>query len=419
MTFHPLTFHRPADGAAAQFSSAPPLSLYVHLPWCVRKCPYCDFNSHAAGDELPQGDYIDALLRDLEADLLRVWGRPVVSVFIGGGTPSLFSPEAIGCLLSDLRARLPLLAGAEITLEANPGALDTARLAGFCQAGVNRLSLGVQSFHDRQLKALGRIHDAGAARRAIEVALACGFDRVNIDLMFGLPGQDVGLALADLDAALAYDTGHVSWYQLTLEPNTAFHSRPPVLPEPDTMEAIYEAGLERLAAAGYTRYEVSAYTRPGQECRHNLNYWQFGDYLGIGAGAHGKLTLPDGILRLAKYRQPRTYMARASGGEAITQQRWLSADERAFEFLLNALRLCAGFTWTQFRERTGLPLTAIRPRLEQAAQRGLVTLDGEGVSATRRGFDLLDSVLEDFLPTTTVGAASAANLRRPHEHGNE
>ncbi|MFP5465232.1 MAG: radical SAM family heme chaperone HemW, partial [Gammaproteobacteria bacterium] len=316
MTFKSLTFHRPADGAAAQFSSAPPLSLYVHLPWCVRKCPYCDFNSHAAGGELPQGDYIDALLRDIEADLPRVWGRPVMSVFIGGGTPSLFEPDAIARLLSDLRARLPLLAAAEITLEANPGTLDTARLEAFRRAGVNRLSLGVQSFHDRQLKALGRIHDAAAARRAIEVALSAGFERVNIDLMFGLPGQDPALALADLDAALAYDTGHVSWYQLTLEPNTVFHSHPPVLPEPDLMEAIYEAGLARLATAGYRRYEVSAYARPGQECRHNLNYWQFGDYLGIGAGAHGKLTLPDGILRLAKYRQPQTYMTRASADDA-------------------------------------------------------------------------------------------------------
>ncbi len=413
MTFKPLTFHRPADGAAAQFSSAPPLSLYVHLPWCVRKCPYCDFNSHAADGELPQGDYVAALLRDIEADLPRVWGRPVMSVFIGGGTPSLFEPDVIARLLSDLRARLPLLAGAEITLEANPGTLDTARLEGFRQAGVNRLSLGVQSFHDRQLKALGRIHDAAAARRAIEVALSGGFERVNIDLMFGLPGQDVALALADLDAALAYDTGHVSWYQLTLEPNTVFHSQPPVLPGPDLMEAIYEAGLERLAAAGYRRYEVSAYARPGHECRHNLNYWQFGDYLGIGAGAHGKLTLPEGILRLARYRQPQTYMARASAGDAVADQRWLSAHERAFEFLLNALRLCDGFSWTQFRERTGLPLTAIRPRLEQAAQRGLVTLDGEGARATERGFDLLDSVLEDFLPTVTGGSCLSRESSAP------
>jgi oxygen-independent coproporphyrinogen-3 oxidase len=327
-----------------------------------------------------------------------------MSVFIGGGTPSLFQPDAIARLLAELRARLPLLAGAEITLEANPGTLDTARLEGFSRAGVNRLSLGVQSFHDRQLKALGRIHDAAAARRAIEVALTAGFERVNVDLMFGLPGQDVALALADLDAALAYDTGHVSWYQLTLEPNTVFHSQPPVLPESDLLEAIYEAGLQRLAAAGYRRYEVSAHARPGQECRHNLNYWQFGDYLGIGAGAHGKLTLPDGILRLAKYRQPQTYLARATratGGDAVADQRWLSADERAFEFLLNALRLCEGFCWKQFRERTGLPLTTIRPRLELAAQRGLVTLDGAGARATERGFDLLDSVLEEFLPATT------------------
>ena len=401
MNVHPLTLHRPVNGAATQFTSAPPLSLYVHLPWCVRKCPYCDFNSHTAGDDLPQGDYVAALLCDLEADLPRVWGRPVSSVFIGGGTPSLFSPDVIGRLLSDLRARLPLLAGAEITLEANPGTLDTARLQGFRDAGVNRLSLGVQSFSDAQLRALGRIHDADAARRAIEVALASGFERVNIDLMFGLPGQDVALAVADLDAALAYDTGHVSWYQLTLEPNTVFHSRPPVLPQPELMEAIYEAGLRRLAAGGYRRYEVSAYARAGQECQHNLNYWQFGDYLGIGAGAHGKLTVPDGIVRLAKYRLPQTYMTRARAGDAIAEQRFLSIDERAFEFLLNALRLRAGFTWAQFRERTGLSLTAIRPRLEQAAQRGLLTLDRQGACATERGFDLLDSVLEDFLPTAT------------------
>ncbi|WP_372718085.1 radical SAM family heme chaperone HemW [Immundisolibacter sp.] len=401
MTFHPLTFHRHTGGAAAQFNSAPPLSLYVHLPWCVRRCPYCDFNAHAASGPLPEADYLNALLRDVEADLPRVWGRPVATVFLGGGTPSLFSPQSIAELLSELRARLTLLPGAEITMEANPGTLDTARLQGFHEAGVNRLSLGVQSFQDPQLKALGRIHDVAAARRAIEVALASGFGRVNIDLMFGLPGQDVALALADLDAALEYDTGHLSWYQLTLEPNTVFHSQPPVLPDADLMEDIYEAGLERLAAAGYRRYEVSAYARPGDECQHNLNYWQFGDYLGIGAGAHGKLTLPEGILRLAKYRQPQTYMTRASAGDAVTDQRWLSADERAFEFLLNALRLCAGFTWAQFRERTGLPLTAVRPRLDQAAQRGLVTLGSEGARATSRGFDLLDSILEDFLPVAT------------------
>ncbi|HCO42772.1 MAG TPA: oxygen-independent coproporphyrinogen III oxidase-like protein, partial [Gammaproteobacteria bacterium] len=287
MNVQPLTQHRPGDGAAAQFSSAPPLSLYVHLPWCVRKCPYCDFNSHVAGAALPQAAYIDALLRDLEADLPLVWGRPVISVFLGGGTPSLFEPDAIDRLLSELRARLPVLAGAEITLEANPGTLDTARLAGFREAGVNRLSLGVQSFDDACLKALGRIHDAAAARRAVQVARACGFERLNLDLMFGLPGQDVDQALRDLDTALAAEPGHLSWYQLTLEPNTVFYSHPPPLPAPERMEAIYEAGLARLAAAGYSRYEVSAYARPGHGCQHNVNYWQFGDYLGIGAGAHG------------------------------------------------------------------------------------------------------------------------------------
>ncbi|WP_440941044.1 radical SAM family heme chaperone HemW [Immundisolibacter sp.] len=400
MNVQPLTQHRPGDGAAAQFSSAPPLSLYVHLPWCVRKCPYCDFNSHVAGAALPQAAYIDALLRDLEADLPLVWGRPVISVFLGGGTPSLFEPDAIDRLLSELRARLPVLAGAEITLEANPGTLDTGRLAGFREAGVNRLSLGVQSFDDACLKALGRIHDAAAARRAVQVARACGFERLNLDLMFGLPGQDVDQALRDLDTALAAEPGHLSWYQLTLEPNTVFYSHPPPLPAPERMEAIYEAGLARLAAAGYSRYEVSAYARPGHGCQHNVNYWQFGDYLGIGAGAHGKLTLPDGIVRLAKYRQPATYMARASAGQAVAERRRLDHDERVFEFLLNALRLVDGFTWRQFGERTGASLGAVRPRLQEAARQGLVTVDAHGARATSRGFDLLDSVLECFLPTS-------------------
>ncbi|GAB4359417.1 MAG: radical SAM family heme chaperone HemW [Immundisolibacter sp.] len=374
--------------------------MYVHLPWCVRKCPYCDFNSHVAGAALPQAAYIDALLRDLEADLPRVWGRPVISVFLGGGTPSLFEPAVIDRLLSELRARLPLLAGAEITLEANPGTLDTARLEGFREAGVNRLSLGVQSFDDACLKALGRIHDAAAARRAVQVARACGFERLNLDLMFGLPGQDVDQALRDLDTALAAEPGHLSWYQLTVEPNTVFYSQPPPLPAPERLEAIYEAGLARLAAAGYRRYEVSAYARPGHGCRHNVNYWQFGDYLGIGAGAHGKLTLAQGIVRLAKYRQPATYMARASAGQAVAQQRWLDHDERVFEFLLNALRLVDGFTWRQLGERTGASPGAVRARLLEAARDGLVTVDTQGARATPRGFDLLDSVLERFLPTS-------------------
>ena len=400
MTLKTLTFHRPGDGAAAQFSSAPPLSLYVHLPWCVRKCPYCDFNSHAAAGPVPENDYIDALLRDLEADLPRVWGRPVVSVFIGGGTPSLFDPRSIDRLTSELRARLSLLGGAEITLEANPGTLDTARLKGFADAGVNRLSLGVQSFDDGALKALGRIHDGAAARQAVEVALNSGFERVNIDLMYGLPGQDVARALADLDAALALDPGHVSWYQLTIEPNTVFYSARPGLPTPDALADIEAAGLERLAGAGYRRYEVSAHARPGQECRHNVNYWQFGDYLGIGAGAHGKLTSAEGILRLAKYRQPQAYMTHATAGDAAAEQRWVAPPERAFEFLLNALRLTDGFTWRQFAERTELSPVAIRARLEAAAGQGLIALDAEGARATARGFELLDSVLEPFLPDT-------------------
>ena len=400
MTLKTLTFHRPGDSAAAQFSSAPPLSLYVHLPWCVRKCPYCDFNSHATTGPLPQDAYVDALLRDLEADLPRVWGRPVLSVFIGGGTPSLFEPAVIDRLLSQIRARLPLLGGAEITLEANPGTLDTDRLAGFAAAGVNRLSLGVQSFDDASLKALGRIHDAAAARQAVEVALRSGFERVNIDLMYGLPGQDVGRALADLDTALALAPGHLSWYQLTVEPNTVFHSQPPDLPGPDALADIEAAGLEHLAAAGHRRYEVSAHARPGQECRHNVNYWQFGDYLGIGAGAHGKLTCAEGILRLAKYRQPTAYMAHARAGDAVAEQHWVVAPERAFEFLLNALRLTDGFTWRQFAERTGLSPMAIRPRLEVAAGWGLIALDAHGARATARGFQLLDSVLENFLPET-------------------
>ncbi len=381
-----------------RFPAPPPLSLYVHLPWCVRKCPYCDFNSHPLRGDAPFDACVAALLEDLETDLPKVWGRTLQSVFIGGGTPSLFPPEAIAALIAGIRARLPCRPDMEITLEANPGTAEAARFAGYREAGVNRLSIGVQSFDDRLLARLGRIHNGEEAHRAVAMAREAGFERINLDLMYGLPEQRVAEALADLEAAIAHEPEHVSWYQLTLEPNTAFHHDPPPLPDEDALWAMREAGLARLAAAGFDHYEVSAHARPGAACRHNRNYWRFGDYLGIGAGAHGKLTLAgEGrVVRTVRRRHPEAWL-RATGGRTASVRR-LSDDDLVFEYLLNRLRLREPLDAGEFTAATGLDFARIRPRLAQAADDGLVRLEGDRVALTPLGERFLDDLTARFLP---------------------
>jgi oxygen-independent coproporphyrinogen-3 oxidase len=372
----------------------PPLALYVHIPWCVRKCPYCDFNSHERGGELPEREYVAKLLTDLEALLPSVWGRRLISVFIGGGTPSLFSPDAIDSLLSGIRARLPLEPIAEITLEANPGTVEAARFRGFRAAGVNRISLGVQSFDDAMLAALGRIHSAAEARRGVEAALA-SFDNVNLDLMYGLPSQTIEMVQSDLRAALACGVPHISAYQLTIEPNTVFYSHPPKLPEHDTCADMQLVVEETLAGAGYEHYETSAFARPGHRCRHNLNYWEFGDYLGIGAGAHGKLSFPDRVTRHERIKQPRDYLAAES---TIAKEATVAATELPFEFMLNALRLVEGFAPALFQERTGLPLQLIEGRLRDAEEKGLLERDWRRIAPSARGQRFVNELLQLFLP---------------------
>ncbi len=338
------TAHVTVDAASLgwpKFSVLPPLALYVHVPWCIRKCPYCDFNSHEARGDVPEDAYVDALFADLESALPGIWGRKVVSVFIGGGTPSLFSHAAIDRLLAGIRARVPLLPDAEVTLEANPGTFERQKFAGFFGAGVNRLSLGVQSFDPAQLQALGRVHDADEARRAAEAALMI-FGNVNLDLMYALPHQTVTAARADLAAALAFAPPHLSFYHLTLEPNTLFHRHPPPLPDDDVAADIEEAVHATLVGAGYHRYETSAFARPGRECAHNVNYWRFGDYLGIGAGAHSKLSLPDRIVRQVRWKQPKQYFARVAEGRPLQEDVVVARGDVGFEFMLNALRLKAG-----------------------------------------------------------------------------
>ena len=386
----PLALERPGT---VRFEALPPLALYVHIPWCVRKCPYCDFNSHERSADLPQKEYLEALFRDLESSLPQIWGRRVVSIFIGGGTPSLFSPQSIDALLSGVRARLALDPQAEITLEANPGTVEAARFRGFRGAGVNRISIGVQSFDERMLAALGRIHSADEARRAIDAALA-SFDNVNIDLMYALPGQTPAMARADLDEALRFTLPHVSAYQLTLEPNTVFWSKPPALPEHDVAADMQLVVEEQLGAAGYEHYETSAFARPGRRCRHNLNYWQFGDYLGIGAGAHGKLSFHDRVTRHARAKQPNEYMK----PDARVEESVVPAAELPFEFMLNALRLVEGFDVALFSERTGLPLSTIDKDLAGVEGRGLLERDWKHIRPTERGRRFLNDLLEAFLP---------------------
>ena len=387
----PQVLVKPA--ARVSLAVLPPLALYVHIPWCVRKCPYCDFNSHERSGELPEREYVERLLSDLESLLPSVWGRPLVSVFIGGGTPSLFSADAIDRLLSGVRARLRLEPDAEVTLEANPGTVEAARFAGYRQAGVNRISIGVQSFDDRMLAALGRIHGGDEARRAIDAALA-SFDNVNVDLMYGLPAQTLEMACADLRAAIATGVPHLSAYQLTLEPNTVFFSRPPALPTHDLCADMQVSVEALLGDAGYGHYETSAFAKGGHRCKHNVNYWEFGDYLGIGAGAHGKVSFPDRVTRHERIKQPRDYLSK---DDTLAQQRTVDPAELPFEFMLNALRLVEGFPVRLFAERTGLSLSLLESQLAKAENDGLLERDWKRIRPSERGRRFLNDLLDRFI----------------------
>ena len=381
-------------------TALPPLALYIHFPWCEKKCPYCDFNSHQVKDGVQGFDeerYIKALITDLETELPRIWGRQVHSIFIGGGTPSLLSPTGMNDLLSAIRARVNLEPGAEITMEANPSSVEADKFAAFAKSGINRVSLGIQSFQDEQLKALGRIHNGEEAKQAIAIAVE-NFKSVNIDLMYGLPNQSLAAAKADIETALSFKTPHLSLYNLTLEPNTYFANFPPKLPSEDEIDAIFEQNLELLTAAGYKRYEVSAYAKKDQECKHNLNYWRFGDYIGIGAGAHGKISFPDKVTRQVRERHPETYMqAMESKGNALIESRDVSAKDLPFEFMLNTLRLTDGVETKTFSERTGLPLHVISKGLEEASKKGLLDDNPTALKATALGLRYLNNLQEMFL----------------------
>ncbi|TXT24889.1 MAG: oxygen-independent coproporphyrinogen III oxidase [Gallionellaceae bacterium] len=376
---------------ALNFRALPPLSLYIHIPWCVRKCPYCDFNSHEARNGLLEQEYVAALTRDLEQALPQIWGRKVYTVFIGGGTPSLLSARAVEELLAAVRMLLPLDVNAEITLEANPGTVEAERFAGYRRAGVNRLSLGIQS------KALGRIHDAAEARRAAGIARQ-HFDNINLDLMYGLPQQTLEEAEQDMRAALEFVPQHVSCYQLTLEPNTPFHRHPPALPGEDASGEMGRQLEEFLVNCGYRHYETSAFAQPGKQSRHNLNYWQFGDYLGIGAGAHSKLSFPDRVVRQARHKQPQAYLDAVARGSPVQEEREVGCRDLAFEFMMNALRLNGGFDETLFAERTSLPLLMLRRELEEAGRRGLLLRDLNRIAPTGLGQRFLNDLLQIFLP---------------------
>ena len=409
----------PADSLARpRFAALPPLALYVHVPWCVRKCPYCDFNSHEARGDLPEDAYVDALLADLEFALPAIWGRRVDSVFIGGGTPSLFTAAAIDRLLSGVRARVPLAHDAEVTLEANPGTFEREKFAGFRAAGVNRLSLGIQSFAPRQLRSLGRIHDADEARAAADAALAI-FGNVNLDLMYALPEQTVAEAEADAATALAFGPPHLSFYHLTLEPNTLFHRHPPPLPDVDAAADIEDAVHEALAGAGYLHYETSAHAKPGRTCAHNLNYWRYGDYLGIGAGAHSKLSFADRIVRQVRWKQPRQYLERVAAGDPRMEEAAVARDDVGFEFMLNALRLTDGVPAALFAERTGHPLSLVAQPLAEATRRGLLDPDPAVVRPTPLGRRFLNDLMEMFLAAPRRERHAPAPLVRVEATGVE
>jgi len=408
-------FHPPV---LFNFTTPPPLGLYIHLPWCVRKCPYCDFNSHEARNAVPEAEYVDAILADLEQELPAIWGRTVQSIFIGGGTPNLFSPEAIDRLLCGVRARLSCAPALEITMEANPGAhsdggpranphaADSVRFAEFRAAGVTRLSLGAQSFDAAMLAALGRIHGPDEIHAAARAIATAGFESWNIDLMYGLPGQTATGAIDDLETALRLEPSHVSHYQLTIEPNTSFHHRPPPLPDEESAWNMQRACQERLAAGGYAQYEVSAYARDGRQCAHNVNYWTFGDYVGVGAGAHGKVTTASNgsITRRSKLRHPRDYLREAAGDGRIATSQVLRPADAAFEFMLNALRLVDGFPVPLFQERTGLAVPMLEPGLTEAEGRGLIERDHLRIRPTERGLRFLNDLLVLFLPAAKATA---------------
>lgn len=375
-----------------------PLSLYIHIPWCVKKCPYCDFNSHEARQDIPEETYINALVADLESELPHIWGRSIESIFIGGGTPSLFSGEAIDTLLQRLRERLPIRPRIEITLEANPGTFEQARFSAYRQAGINRLSVGIQSYNDTHLKALGRIHGANEASQASDIAQRAGFDNINLDLMFGLPKQTVEQALADLSRAIAAKPKHISWYQLTIEENTLFHHVPPPVPHDEHLWQMQQQGQALLKQAGFEQYEVSAYAQPQRQSQHNLNYWQFGDYLGIGAGAHGKLTQPDGsIIRHTKHRNPRDYMKKALEYQARSSEKALDKADIIFEFMLNVARLKHGFSKTLFESRTRLAYTEIAARIDALQTDGLLKVNEEQIKPTEKGQLFANDIVNRFL----------------------
>jgi putative oxygen-independent coproporphyrinogen III oxidase len=379
------------------FTALPPLSLYIHIPWCIKKCPYCDFNSHAVkGENFTETRYVEALMRDLESQLPQFWGRPIHTIFFGGGTPSLFSARAIDDILCGVCACPQLFADAEITLEANPGTFEIEKFAAYRAAGINRLSIGIQSFNDAHLHALGRVHNAGEAERAVEIGLKT-FPRVNLDLMYALPNQTEAEAKADITRAIASGVTHLSAYQLTLEPNTLFHSQPPPLPNDDTCGAIEEAVHGALAGAGFSRYEISAFAREGETCAHNLNYWKFGDYVGIGAGAHGKLSFPNRVERTVKAKQPEQYMRAMEAGDAVIERRELARSEFGFEFMLNALRLTEGVSVTLFAERTGFPISLIASQLDAAEKKGLLSRDHLRFAPTELGLRYLNDLQELFL----------------------
>jgi putative oxygen-independent coproporphyrinogen III oxidase len=390
-----VSFASPAPGV--RLAQLPPLALYVHIPWCVKKCPYCDFNSHQAKGNVPEKAYVQALVSDLEQALPQVWGRRVASVFFGGGTPSLFSAEAIETLISAFRARLTLTADCEVTLEANPGTFEAEKFRGYRDAGVTRLSIGIQSFDPKHLRALGRIHDDREARRAIEIARE-HFDNVNLDLMYALPGQTPEEAVADADAAIGAGVDHLSFYHLTIEPNTHFYRHPPALPDEDASAGMQDAIGAAIARAGYVHYETSAWARPGRECRHNLNYWRFGDYLGIGAGAHSKLSFSDRITRSARWKQPKEYLERVAEGRPLQESREVGREDLVFEFMMNTLRLTAGFPTGLLAERTGLQIALAEKPLREAEARGLIVRNHERIAPSALGQRFLNDLLQLFLP---------------------
>ena len=386
-----------SNNASVGVYALPPLALYIHIPWCVRKCPYCDFNSHEARGEVRESVYVDALINDLDAALPNIWGRPVQTIFFGGGTPSLFSAASLDRLLSEVRARVPLAPAAEITLEANPGTFEAEKFAAYRKLGINRLSIGIQSFNPIHLKALGRIHDDDEARRAVAIARD-NFDNFNLDLMYALPQQTLAEALADIDQAVSLGAPHISAYHLTLEPNTLFYKHPPPLPDHDASAAMQEAIENKLQAAGYDHYETSAFAKPGRPCKHNLNYWQFGDYLGIGAGAHSKLSFRELIVREMRYKHPETYLQKVKSGAAVQEHRVIGVADLPFEFMMNALRLTDGVARALFSERTGLPISVVAKILTRAEEKQLIARDHRHLAPTQKGQRFLNDLLEMFLP---------------------